>query len=270
MALTFVFSEDKQLDRDMSRFLKNNFSKYLKPFRFFVMKELADEDFIGFCRDIEQQSFDWQQHSKCSLFARFEFNGERYYIKKFRNRDILEPLKSLFKGSRALREFKGNRLLQKNGVKTPITTAIIEKRNTSYIITKEIHARTSFLQFMRNTGKTPAKHKSAIILLAQILAKLHKKNIILGDINMNNALVSANAGQIEIYILDNERTRKPLFVSKGKVKNLVQLNKIVDKKVTKTDRLRFYKIYIRTKGKCVKKENIRYINSRTQKRREKT
>ncbi len=200
------------------------------------------------CREIDERSFDWQQNSKYAKFARFELEGHGYYIKKLKNRNGLEWVKSLFKGSRAFREFRGNVLLLNNGVKAPVTAAIIENAIGNYIITKEIHSKCALYMYLTDRPGTPSQRKGAISLLAREVALLHKKRIIPGDLNLNNVLVKDEGGTVDLFFLDNERTYKRLFTAGGIAKNLVQLNKCGPNYITMTERLRFFKLYAKIRG----------------------
>ncbi|MFI4910558.1 MAG: lipopolysaccharide kinase InaA family protein [Sedimentisphaeraceae bacterium JB056] len=247
--------------------LKQNFTKLDADYDLYVNKELCSSSFERFCRDIENQEFDWQQNSKCSRFARFEFENNNYYIKKFEDRSSLEPLKSFLKGSRAMREFRGNCLLNRYGVNTPATAAIIEKKNGNYLLTKEVKNEGTFLDYILDLERPLGLRRKAVAVLAKILAKLHNNRIILGDINMNNALVQEDGEDVNIYILDNERTEKKLFTSKGIVKNLVQMNKSIHDEINNADRMRFYKNYMDARGFGIdRKKYMHLLIQRTKER----
>jgi tRNA A-37 threonylcarbamoyl transferase component Bud32 len=255
------------LSDKMKRYLKDNLTRIDADYKLYIANDLIGSEFEDICRNVEHMSFDWRQNSRYSRFARFDVDGQGYYIKKFENRDMTEPFKSLFKGSRVTRELRGNCLLIQNDVSAPSAAAMIEKKGGNYLITREILSRGTLLDFLLDESVPPRLHREAVVKMAQILAKLHGKHIILGDINMNNALVTVENG-VKIHILDNERTRKVLSTAKGVLKNLVQLNKSGHKQITAADRVRFYKVY---NGKrrldAGDKEMIKLLVHKTRKRR---
>lgn len=247
---------------------------YITPvagYKLYVHKDFYTEKLLNLCLDIEGYDFDWQQNSKCSKFAKFEFDGGDYYVKKLKNRDKLESFKTMFKGSRAFREFRGNKLLQEYGVKTPLVVAMLENNGCSYMITKEIKAIGSLKDYLKCKSKKMNNRKAVIAILAEKLAKLHSNRIVLGDLNMNNILVEDIDGKLDICILDNERTRQSWGYVKGILKNLVQLNKFDHSCATSCDRLRFFKLYSKIKGTNYKDEDyLKYVANETKKRREKS
>lgn len=251
--------------------LLSNFKKLGCNYTLLVRNDLCNGNFLSLMQNIDKASFQWQSNSKSAKFARFEIEGKGYYIKRFYNRNSLEMIKSIFKGSRAYREFYGNQLLQKQGINSPKAAAIIENKRESFIVTDEIKSKGSFLSFVIDSRNPLKKRREAAKKLATDLAKLHKNKIILGDINMNNALVGEDKGEIEIYILDNERTQKSIFPKKGRIKNLVQLNKNKEAQISLTDRLRFYQYYCEGYGKySVEKSFIKILINKTDLRRAKS
>lgn len=129
-------------------------------------------------------------------------------MKKLKHRTKLECIKIIFKGVRAFRKFRGDKILQEYVIKIPIVVAIGENRGCSYMRSQEIKAIGSFRDYVFNAD-IPIENRCAIVLeLAKTLANLHSKHIILCDINMDNVLVCEHLGSFEICILDNERTHK--------------------------------------------------------------
>ncbi len=255
----------------MKEYLRKNYTRINVGYKLYVSNDLCDDSLADMCRGLDERSFGWQQNSKCAKFARFEFEGNGYYIKKFEDRDLLEKLKSVFKGSRAFREFRGNVLLLENGALAPIAVAIIENKNGNYIITKEIKAKSTLYLYLKDRLGTAANRKRAIALMAEELASLHNKRIIPGDLNLNNVLVQDSGDDVCIYILDNERTFRRLCPAKGIVKNLVQLNKCGPNCVTMTERLRFFKLYAKIRGiDCRDWSFLAMLIDRTVKRRAKS
>lgn len=224
-----------------------NFTRLKAGYKLYIRNDLYTNEFIDFCKDLDNYKFDWHSNSKYARFAVFQFGGCGYYIKRFANRNILEPVKSFFKGSRAMREFRGNQLLIENGVNAPLACAVIEGFDKSYIITEEIKAKGNLYGFLKDGSVSRQLRRQVIVLMAEQLGGLHKNAIAVGDLNMSNVLVDYDGNGCRLFILDNERTSKTAFWGSF-IRNLVQLNKSAVDCATSAERLRFLKIYEGIKG----------------------
>lgn len=252
----------------MKTLFKEN--KLLSFRRMYIREDLIEGNFSRFLQSFDVHDFAWRQNSECSKFARFEFEGKGYYIKKFEDRSHLEWIKTIIRGSRATRELYGNTLLLRNGILAPSTVAIINNKRGNYIVTEEIIADGSLQDYLLSSAKNLHDKRAVSAAFARKLADIHNRNIILGDVNMGNILVKVCCANVIIYVLDNERTRKRIFVTKGMIYNLVQLNKNPIKKITMTQRFHFFKIYADQRNIDLRdKYLLRLILDKTLKRRAK-
>ncbi|NUN22453.1 MAG: hypothetical protein HUU09_03190, partial [Candidatus Jettenia caeni] len=77
------------------------------------------------------------------------------------------------------------------------------------------------------------------------IGKLHKFSIIHGDLLPVNIFIVMAEGRCLVYLLDNERTKQvSIITAKHRIKNLVQLNRMVVPGITASDRIRFFDAYL--------------------------
>ena len=75
---------------------------------------------------------------------------------------------------------------------------------------------------------------------------MHAANISHGDLRTGNVLVKLKEDDWDFYFLDNERTVKyNKLPDKLRIKNLVQIGMVLNENLTNTDRMRFYKTYLK-------------------------
>jgi predicted unusual protein kinase regulating ubiquinone biosynthesis (AarF/ABC1/UbiB family) len=84
---------------------------------------------------------------------------------------------------------------------------------------------------------------------------MHAAGIFHGDLRLGNVLVQKNEGQWRFFFIDNERTKKFYRLpSRLRLKNLVQIN-MFRYDIGNTDRLRFFKAYLKENPSTVRKRN---------------
>ena len=147
-------------------------------------------------------------------------------------------------------------MLCENGFNSPKIIAVAEKRNRLFfkeniLITEEIQNAKCFYDWEKewnDKSNCPVEIKREFVRqLGRTIGKLHAKNISHGDLRPGNIYAGHNdKDKWSFYFLDNERTRK--FTSlpvKLRIKNLVQINIVARFPFTYTDRIRFYREYIK-------------------------
>jgi tRNA A-37 threonylcarbamoyl transferase component Bud32 len=84
---------------------------------------------------------------------------------------------------------------------------------------------------------------------------MHAAGIFHGDLRLGNVLVQKNEGQWRFFFIDNERTKKFYHLPDSlRLKNLVQVN-MFREGISRTDRLRFFKAYLKENPSIVRKRN---------------
>ncbi len=85
--------------------------------------------------------------------------------------------------------------------------------------------------------------------LGSTIDRLHKTGVFHGDLRLNNILLYYRDKEVAFYFIDNERNRIYKKIPKYLIeKNLVQVNLVLPRYVTRQDRLRFYKTYNKVYG----------------------
>ena len=192
-----------------------------------------------------------------SKFARvckgaISFNGRIHnlYIKQFFYRSPADFLKHVFRPSRAMRSLKASQILAANNLLSPEVIAVGQKTlgpfvGKSFMITRSVENAPTLTNWIAEVTDVNTKRKF-IRQLAQTIGKMHAANISHGDLRTGNILVKPKDNGWDFYLLDNERTVKySKLPGKLRFKNLVQLNMLTEKNLTSTDRMRFYKTYLK-------------------------
>lgn len=187
--------------------------------------------------------------SRHSIVWKVKADDDReYFIKRFRPEGFSNRLKDSIRGSRAVCAWKAGNMLEGAGFKVPIVVSLGEKRRIGFItdaflITLPIKG-VSLLELLIPVTSFKIK-RDIISQLGKEIGRLHKKGIIHGDLIPGNIFACKEAGRYSLCFLDNERTRKtsalPMF---DRIKNLVQLNRVIVPKITASDRLRFFDAYL--------------------------
>jgi len=120
-----------------------------------------------------------------------------------------------------------------------------------YLLTLEIPGALNLVQYVEEGGSKPIGeallHKRKTIRSAGLLLKkFHQAGFYHGDLQLKNFLVLKD----QVFLIDFDRSyRKPSLTSKERTKNLLRLNRSVDKwkefglSLSQTDRLRFFYAY---------------------------
>jgi hypothetical protein len=192
------------------------------------------------------------------------------------HRNRLDPIKEIFRGTRAERAFRGHQLLRKNGLGAPEIVAVGKKGPQSFIVSDAVRNGRGLGQYFREAYILPlsneaiAKKRRVVRKLGHTVGRLHALGMFHGDLRWGNIIVDeSNPFRLLFLFLDNERTahyrRLPY---RKRLKNLVQLNMDSSPIVNRTDRLRFIQAYLEENPDLVPKQRlwIRRIIKKTAKR----
>ena len=192
-----------------------------------------------------------------SKFARvykgaINFNNRKYkvYIKQYLCRSPVDFVKHLVRPSRAERSFNAAMMLAESGLHSPEVIAMGCWRFgpvtfNNFLITSDLeNAKPVYILLTEGMGDTDKRDFLAD--LGATIGKMHAANIFHGDLRPGNVLAEKIDGKWRFYFLDNERTRKfQDLPDRRRLKNLTQINMLANTILTKTDRMRFYKSYIK-------------------------
>ena len=206
---------------------------------------------------------------------------ENLYFKLFLKRNRLENIKTIFLGSRAKRFVKSCYKLLTNGFLAPnpiiwSSEIFAILKGESWVITNAIEGQGVF-DFWCNKMAYESIHQKKKFLteLAKVIAELHNRGFIHGDLRLNNILVKETCDLWSFSFIDNEKNK---FISKNskrlfklRCKNLVQMNKAIHNSIRDKDRLTFFIAYSRFSNlnKHKRKELLYKIISLTNKWKQK-
>lgn len=213
---------------------------------------------------IKVPSSDYTRVFRCNI----SFNGISHtlYLKQYLCRSTLDFAKHLFRPSRAKRAFNASLMLQKNGFDAPIVIGLFERRlgpfyTDNFLLTMEVEKAKSVPQLLtdicQNSGRNTFVCKHTLIkAFAKTIGQMHAKGIFHGDLRLGNVLVIKEGQKWRFFFIDNERTKKFCRLPvRLRLKNLVQINMLRSDTITNTDRLRFYKAYLKENPSIVRKRN---------------
>jgi len=209
----------------------------------------------------------------CKGAISFKGRTHNLYIKQYLYRSVGDFLKHVFRPSRAMRSLKASQMLSAENLLSPEVIAMGHQRSgpfvtKSFLITRSVENAPTLTKHI--TKGTDLKTKRQFIRqLAETIGAMHAANISHGDLRIGNILVKTNEDDWDFYLLDNERTVKhKTLPDKLRLKNLVQVGMIINKNLTNTDKIRFYKTYLKKNKEAIPnpKDLARRVSERTKER----
>lgn len=183
-----------------------------------------------------------------SSHARVAFHADRQlYYKEFLPRGPQESLKALLRGSRGTRARLNSDALLAAGFRAPESVAwgrLPGRRE--YLFTRAARGE-SVLRWLREyldgrDGTSLAMRRQLIAELGGFVGRLHAAGFIHGDLRSSNVLAARTNGGFNFTLIDNERNLHTVPPpGRGLLRNLMQLNMMPPAKVSRTDRIRFFR-----------------------------
>jgi len=147
-------------------------------------------------------------------------------------------------------------MLEKNGLGSAEVLAMGQKKYgpfcvSTFLITRELenaHNVHDCLveKLQTNTKNTLLDKRRFIVSLGQTIGKMHAGGIFHGDLRTGNVFARRINGEWEFFFLDNERTRRYRRIGRYlRIKNLVQINMLEPGSISATERMRFFKAYLK-------------------------
>ncbi len=213
--------------------------------------EIYKEDASDLLQGKLPREWQWVPCSNNALVAAKNASSPVYY-KEFFPRNRFEGIKAFLRGSRCQRARKQTENLVDAGLSTPEILCWGRGKLNEFIIFKADKGEGFFSFLLKRYSPPLATEKllekrQLLRQVGEIIALLHKKGLIHGDLRPNNILVAKSDGGFRFSFLDNERNKyftiPPLLLRK---KNLIQLSIITNQLVTKTDLMRIFQAYLST------------------------
>jgi serine/threonine protein kinase len=177
--------------------------------------------------------------------------GVRICVKHFRNLSLWRTLKDHFRRPKGLKSWVGSHGLRVRGIPSLTPLALVEKRKwwglrESFFLMETSEIGQEMDRYVLERLGDLQKKRLFTKGFAQWLSRLHRRGVFHKDMKTCNILISENGGGWKFHLLDQEDISLDQEVGPGKLfKSFLQLNTSTPRTVTRTDRLRFLKEYLR-------------------------
>ncbi|MCK8517003.1 hypothetical protein M0534_11805 [Methylonatrum kenyense] len=203
--------------------------------------------------------------------ARGHWRGEDVVLKVFLPRDPLELLKSLFRGSRGVRAVRRGHELEADGFHAPVVLAHGWDGTREILLMRAVAGDSLSRLISSRLGPPllPVTDRQAVQReFAAEVARLHHLRWLHGDLRLGNVLLSPPRPGGNFVFLDNESSRKVDNDARLR-KNLVQLNMMRPRFLSRSSRLRFLLKYAQTSemSRSEVSELAKYLMQATEVRR---
>jgi hypothetical protein len=196
-------------------------------------------------------------------------------------RNIRDRLSVLFRKSRAMRAWSGGRTILDHGLLTATPVCVGERRdwgivNRNFLVTEAIPDALDIGCFITKKFQSYGEFQNIIekrkfiYQCGRTIGKMHHLGIFQGDLRAGNIIIQeARARPLIINLIDNERTRiYRKLPDRKRLKNLVQVNMVLNPEITRADRVRFFYAYLEENPNLchAKKVWMQRVLNKTQKR----
>jgi tRNA A-37 threonylcarbamoyl transferase component Bud32 len=177
--------------------------------------------------------------------------GVRVCVKHFRNPSLWRTFKDHFRRPKGLKSWVGSHGLKVRGIPSLTPLALVEERRwwglrESFFLMETSETGQEMDRYILERLGDFQKKRLFTKAFAQWLSQLHQKGVFHQDMKTCNILISENGGGWKFYLLDQEDIFLDERVGSRKLfKSFLQLNTSTPRTVTRTDRLRFLKEYLR-------------------------
>jgi hypothetical protein len=241
--------------------INNFFEINVKGWTLYVRKGFTRESVDALCEKVIQADgiqgpFEPVQSSRFSRVTKstVSFHGlcHNLYLKEYLYRSVWDVVKHFFRPSRAGRAFAAALMLEENGMCSPEIIALGRLKRgpfcaANFLITRDLTNAKAIYHFTNQDWRSehPLRDKRDFVnQLGETIVRMHRAGIFHGDLRVGNIFAKRSEGQWRFFFLDNERTRKYHRLPKRlRLKNLVQINILINPEFSGTDRMRFFKAY---------------------------
>jgi hypothetical protein len=183
--------------------------------------------------------------------AVFRDGGEDLCIKQFRYAGVWERVKDSFRRSRGLKGWIGGNGLRSRGIPSIMPLALAEEKallgaKESFLIMETPETGQEMDRHILQGFEHLEKKRSFIKTFARWLSNFHQMNLYHKDMKTCNILIRSRGEGWDFLLLDLEDVlldRRP--DEKGLFRSFLQLNTSTPKVMTRSDRFRFFREYVR-------------------------
>jgi tRNA A-37 threonylcarbamoyl transferase component Bud32 len=177
--------------------------------------------------------------------------GERVCLKQFRYPHLWDSLKEHFRRPKGLKSWMAANGMRARGIPSLKPLALVERANwvglkDSFLFMEALTKDQEMDRYILKGFESLNKKRLFIRTFAGWLDRLHKMGLYHKDMKTCNILVSEGEERWDFHLLDFEDLLMDEQVNRKKLfRNFVQLNTSTPKVMTKVDRFRFFKAYLR-------------------------
>jgi hypothetical protein len=201
------------------------------------------------------QAQPWAKHPQTLALRLGAPGGEQdLYLKIFHPASRIAAWKDGLRGSKAFRAWQIGLRLRRAGFSVPVTVAAGEERRAGpgrppIIVAQKVDGVPAhlFLRARAGDARWSAEKRARLKQAAELVRRFHDAGFVHGDLVPTNLLVVPGNNGIQLFFMDNDRTRHyPTWLPQPFWKrNLIQLNRMPLPGITLQDRMRFFKAYRR-------------------------
>jgi len=228
-------------------------------------------------KDTDKLKVSYHGRTPCKTLIMESLDNESFVVRDYWHGGLFgKILRGIFWDRlRPLRELSICEAAFKSGIMTSEVIAIV--KNTVLgpvykcrLVSKEITGAIDLMELLLNPeeNKLVARKRQIINRVAIAVKEMHDVGIYHADLHLKNILVHSAAGKVNVYIIDLDKSRQYERISFHKrMKNIMRLDRSVEKMIinnrvtfgetypfpiSRTDKLRFLKEYIKTDSKSEK------------------
>jgi tRNA A-37 threonylcarbamoyl transferase component Bud32 len=184
--------------------------------------------------------------------------GLDFYVKHYRLMNVRAWLRELVRPAKALVEYRRALAIAGRGVATVEPLAVgwrdtLLGAGASFLITRSLNDTEALNTFLESTfpslsaREQTALHQQLADELGRFVARLHRAGVVHHDFHTGNILVARSVAQpIQLFLIDLHATRlRPPLDWRARQANLVLLNRYFSIRASRSDRLRFWRAYVK-------------------------
>jgi len=184
--------------------------------------------------------------------------GKRMVLRQYSHGGLLRGITGnlYFIGARSFRELALTEEIRSCGISTIPTIGAVHYRiflpfYQAFFLSLEVPQAIDLIQYFKELGVHPSREnlfrkRKTTRSVGLLIRQFHQAGFFHGDLQLKNVLVAGD----QLLLIDFDRSyRKPTLSVREKIKNLLRLNRSVEKwrllglSITRTDRWRFFLAY---------------------------
>lgn len=185
--------------------IENHSSNRAADFRFFknsslqglVSSKLSAKTLEGFHDlDLLLQTIELEKDSNSTTAGVIELDGEKYFLKRYNNKNFKRKLKNSIRQTRPFKVLKTSQVISAAGIFTPEIYAALNYRRG--LLLESSYLLSAFLDCVKTANKVierlSGEEKFEIFAdkICQLLVKIHDAGIFHGDVKISNIMVISN------------------------------------------------------------------------------